>query len=371
MPSVVSSTDPGLSALTLNPPGNTPTMALPTGSSAINAADPATSLATDQRGVGRKGTPDIGAYETGETTTTTLASSKNPSTYGDSVTFTATVTNRTITDTPTGTLAIAIDGAPVITAASGSGSAMTATYSTSSLSAGSHTVVATYTNTGNFLPSGPASLTKSVTQATLTINANDAPKILDAPNPPFTATYSGFVNGDTPASLSGTQTCTTTATTTSPVGSYPITCSGQTSTNYKIVYVPGTLKILYAPAGTICDGAPSHIILPPINADGMSVFKQGRTVPAKFRVCDANGVSIGTPGVVFSFFLTGIQSGTTVTPVDDVVDTNNPDTAFRWDPTGLQCNFNITTAGLTGGSTYIYTITLNDGTTITFQYGLR
>jgi hypothetical protein len=74
---------------------------------------------------------------------------------------------------------------------------------------------------------------------------------------------------------------------------------------------------------------------------------------------------------VSNFFLTGIQSGTSTSTVEDVVDTNNPDTAFRWDPTSQQWIFTITTGNMSAGSTYIYTITLNDGTTIMFQYGLR
>ena len=35
----------------------------------------------------------------------------------------------------------------------------------------------------------------------------------------------------------------------------------------------------------------------------MSVFKMGSTVPTKFRVCDANSVSIGTPGIVIGYGL--------------------------------------------------------------------
>ena len=56
--------DPDLGPLQLNAGGNTPTMALQTGSPAINAADPGTSLPTDQNGTQRKQTPDIGAFET-------------------------------------------------------------------------------------------------------------------------------------------------------------------------------------------------------------------------------------------------------------------------------------------------------------------
>jgi hypothetical protein len=53
------------------------------------------------------------------------------------------------------------------------------------------------------------------------------------------------------------------------------------------------------------------------------------------------------------------------------VDTNNPDTAFRFDPSAQQWIFNISTKNLTAGSTYVFTITLNDGTTIVFQFGLK
>jgi hypothetical protein len=62
-----SSNDPLLSPLALNPPGLTPTMALGAGSPAIDTADSATALDTDQRGVARpigQGF-DIGAYEWG------------------------------------------------------------------------------------------------------------------------------------------------------------------------------------------------------------------------------------------------------------------------------------------------------------------
>ncbi|HYL85372.1 MAG TPA: choice-of-anchor Q domain-containing protein, partial [Candidatus Angelobacter sp.] len=62
---VVTNADPLLSPLTLNFPGNTPTMAITRSSPAFNAADPSTSLPTDQRGEPRPslGVFDIGAFE--------------------------------------------------------------------------------------------------------------------------------------------------------------------------------------------------------------------------------------------------------------------------------------------------------------------
>ena len=252
---------------------------------------------------------------------------------------------------------------------------VTATYSTTATAsspAGTYPIIPTPVDPNNKLGNYSVTLvngTLTVTQLNLIITANNATKILNAALPSFTASYSGFVNGDGPSSLTGTLSCTTNATASSPVGTYTITCSGQSSTSYNLIYKSGILTIIYQPGGT-CDGDMGHVILQPINADGTSVWKQGRTIPAKFRVCDANGVSMGTPGLVSSFNLIQIIAGT-VTTVDETVSSTTPDTLFRWDPTGQQWIFNIATTNLPAGQTYVYTIILNDGSTIVFQYGLR
>jgi hypothetical protein len=128
--------------------------------------------------------------------------------------------------------------------------------------------------------------------------------------------------------------------------------------------------VQYAPAGA-CYGDAGRRILQPINADGTSVFKAGSTVPAKFRVCDANGVSIGSAGVVSSFRLVKTVSGTTVDYLDDAVISTTPDTAFRWDPLAQQWIYNISTKGMMKNRTYYYRIALNDGTSIDFNFGLK
>src|SRR5678810_918633 len=81
------------------------------------------------------------------------------------------------------------------------------------------------------------------------ITANDLSKIYGAALPVLTTSYSGFVNGDSAASLTTPVLLATTATASSAVGSYLITASGAASANYSISYVDGTLAV--TPAGLI------------------------------------------------------------------------------------------------------------------------
>src|SRR5207237_7634103 len=75
------------------------------------------------------------------------------------------------------------------------------------------------------------------------------------PNPAFSVTYSGFLNNDGPASLGGTLTFTTAATTNSNAGVYTVTPSGLTSANYAINFVAGNLAIDKAPLTVTADNA--------------------------------------------------------------------------------------------------------------------
>lgn len=87
----------------------------------------------------------------------------------------------------------------------------------------------------------------SISAATLTITAGNASKVYGAANPLLTASYNGFVNGDTAANLDTPVNLTTPANAASGVGSYPITASGAADANYTISFVAGSLSI--TPAG--------------------------------------------------------------------------------------------------------------------------
>jgi hypothetical protein len=130
--------------------------------------------------------------------------------------------------------------------------------------------------------------------------------------------------------------------------------------------------VQYASSG-MCDGEAGHQILQPINVDGSSVWKQGSTVPAKFRVCDVNGNSIGTSGVITGFALYKTSAGT-MTAVDETADNSTNDLGWRFDSTAQQWIFNMSTKTApqnVANRTYFYQITINDGSTILFDFGLK
>jgi hypothetical protein len=159
-------------------------------------------------------------------------------------------------------------------------------------------------------------------------------------------------------------------------GAHSVTPYGVSSNNYAIQFVAGTLTVTprqtggYLPQGQACEGAPGHEMLPPISRTN-NPFKQGSTVPAKFRVCYADHKSVGTPGVVRAFTLVQIVDGTSVTNVNEPVALRTPNTSFRWDATDRLWIANIDTKPLKAGRTYVYRVELNDGSAITFAIPLK
>ena len=89
----------------------------------------------------------------------------------------------------------------------------------------------------------------SITPAPLTVKADDASKQYGDPMPTFTAKYIGFVLGQNPSNLAGALVFATSpaADAISLPGSYAIIPSGQSSANYSITYLNGTLTVTPPP----------------------------------------------------------------------------------------------------------------------------
>ncbi len=85
--------------------------------------------------------------------------------------------------------------------------------------------------------------TLTVTQTLLTVKADAKARLMGEADPVFTATITGWKNGETTNEFTTPPVGTTTATLGSPSGTYPITFSGGVATNYSFAYLSGTLTV--------------------------------------------------------------------------------------------------------------------------------
>jgi hypothetical protein len=197
------------------------------------------------------------------------------------------------------------------------------------------------------------------------VTADNKSKILGALLPPFTASYSGFKNGETLATsgVTGSPSLTTTATSASPVGSYTITAAigGLAAVNYSFAFANGTLSIVYGFDGflqPINDTAHELVCAAPCP---VSVFKAGSTIPVKFQIKAANGTVVWA--AVAPTFVGPVKGGTINLPIDESVYTDPPTPGSSYAANGNQYQYNWSTKGLQAGYYYRIGGQLEDGTT--------
>jgi hypothetical protein len=209
------------------------------------------------------------------------------------------------------------------------------------------TTAATTASNAGVYPVTPSGLTSAnyavnfvagnltIEKAPLVVTANNAAKILGAANPAFTASYAGFVLGQTPSVLGGTLTFTTPATAASPVGVYPVTPSGLTSNNYAITYAGGTLSITYG----VC-----------LQYDPEKAAQSGSTIPIKLQLCNAAASDVSSASVVVQ--ATGVIQVSNNVPAQLNDSGNaNPDFNFRYTGgTPGTYIFNLSTKGFASGT---------------------
>jgi len=181
------------------------------------------------------------------TTTTALTSSLNPSIYWAVCDLHGDGSADGWTALPTGTVQFSVDGTAVGGAVTLNGSGV-ATFTSSTLTAGTHSITAVYTsNSTDFTGSSATALSQVVNKATLGQNGLANITLVSAPNPStlnqsvtFTATVPSGVTGtvtfkDGTTTLgTGTITGTTAtfATTTLALGTHPVTAVYGGDTNY-------------------------------------------------------------------------------------------------------------------------------------------
>jgi hypothetical protein len=192
-----------------------------------------------------------------------LTSSLNPSDFGQSVTFTATVTTGTGTLSTSSTVTF-YDGATQLGAPVDVNSSGMATYTASSLTVGSHPITATYSgDSGHFGSSGtltpqPGQVVNETT--TTTLASSGSPSALNA-SVTFTATVTPGAGGvalpltDTVAFTSGATTLCAAVPLTFAAGLYTATCSTSTlpqgSDAVTATYSGDAAKYILGSSGTL------------------------------------------------------------------------------------------------------------------------
>ena len=354
--------------------GPTETMALLPGSPAICAGsvnlavdanrDP---LQYDQRGPGyprtTNGTVDIGAYEFSPLSQTISLPPISTQVYGVApITLTATSSsNLPVTY-------IVVSGPATI-----SGSFLTIT------GAGLVDVEADQVGNATYAPATPVDDSFSVTPALLTVTPTYATMPYGGPLPTLTASYSGFVNGDTVASLTTPATVTTTATASSHwrLNGYPTTASGASDPNYTISYQPGTLLVLPTPLTITANNSTSVYGTSPILTASYTGFVNGDTaasltVPLTLSTTATSSSPVGTYQIV----ALGAQD------MDYTITYANPGGSSTWSSIGTltviaaPLTVSATNESMTYGGTvptpltYTYTGLVNGGTVPTFSGSL-
>jgi YD repeat-containing protein len=174
------------------------------------------------------------------------------------------------------------------------------------LAAGSHTLSVTFTPTNTTIyNTAAASVPLTVNKALLTVTASNASRVYAAPNPTFTDTITGFVNGDTSSVVSGAPSLTTTATATSAPGSYPITATAGTlsAANYSFTFVNGTLTVTTTTQTISCTAPASPVTY------GVSPITLSCTATSGLAVSFS---VVSGPGTISSSTLTITGAGTVV-----------------------------------------------------------
>ena len=257
------------------------------------------------------GTPSTATLTQSVTTptsssSTSVTSSLNPSTFGQSVTFTATVSSSS--GTPTGTVTF-LDGANTIA----SGVTVTngvATASSTTLAVGAHTITANFTGTGGFGNSS-GSVAQSVQGATGTALSSSANPSASGSSVTFTATITS--SGGTPT---GTVTFTDGATTLAS----NVAVSAGKATFATSALAAGTHSIVATYTGTGGFTNSASTALSQVVTGGSTTTTvtssanpstSGSSVTLTATIASANGTPTGT--VKFTDGTTTLASAVTVT----------------------------------------------------------
>ena len=236
-------------------------------------------------------------------TTTSLSSSPNPSSTGQAVTYTATVTPvAPASGTPTGTVSFADGSAPITGCTAQALSGGTATCTVTYTSTGTHSITATYGGDSNFAPSPPSN--------TISQLVSDLAPVVTSISPAF-----GPGTGKTPIGIKGDNFCQATGVNFGSVAAAAFKVGARSNgvCSLRAVSPPGTGLVdvtVTSPGGTSATGSQDQFSYAPVVTSISPAFGPGTgKTPIGIKgdnFCQATGVNFGS--VAAAAFKVGARS---------------------------------------------------------------
>jgi hypothetical protein len=256
---------------------------------------------------------DLGATPTTKDTTTTLTPSDSSVLPGTTVTFTATVAPVSGTTVPTGSIVFAIDEATATTVTLSGGKA---TYTTSSLAAGQHYVLASYGGSSTYAASGDGfneivtPIKPVITPAAGTYTSEQTVTIT---SPTKSTLLYYTLDGSTPTMFSTAYTAPIVLESGKTVNAVAIAASDADSavvTNrYSII---GSPSVLSGPATAIATpDATLNAFVSTLGLTGSYVFAYGTSATALTSTTARTALSASTSRLQVTAKLTGLKTKTT------------------------------------------------------------
>ncbi|MBK8476194.1 MAG: hypothetical protein IPL39_07715 [Opitutaceae bacterium] len=194
------------------------------------------------------------------------------------------------------------------------------------LHAGIHPLAAAFTPTdsGNYM-AATAPNTLTVTPAPLTVRVDDLTITRGSPIPTGMPRFSGWINGDGPSALLNPVVVATTASASSPAGTYALVPVGGASFDYAITRINGTLTIA-APAAPSITTQPASQSTTAGGTVTVSVTARGEGLTYQWyrqglRIPDATSPTLTLPGAgptaagIYDCLVTGSGSSVLSRPV--------------------------------------------------------
>ena len=238
---------------------------------------------------------------------------------------------------------------------------------TAPTNAGSYSVVATV-NDANY--QGTTSGTLVIGKAPLTAKADDKTRQYGVANPVFTITYTGFLNSDNASSITQ-PIASTTATVLSNVGTYSITVSGGTASNYSFAFQSGTLSITKV-TPTINWSNPSTIIYgTPLSSTQLNATS---SIPGIFSYAPGTGtvLSVGVnQALSVNFTPTDITNYNVVNGTQVLITVNMATPVITWPtPTAITYGAALSVTQLNATSSVAGTFTYTPANGIILNAGI-